>query len=102
MVPQALHEHGPTQATKDHCLIRSATSPKTNVRKILDTTPSPLNPGDDLHRAPRFVTNVAINCETSCETCALKGRRTRRGSPDAYALTVSTDFVMEALGLKMI
>ena len=38
MVHQALHEHGSTEATKDDRLTRLATNPKTNVRKILDTT----------------------------------------------------------------
>ena len=36
---KALHEHGPTQAAEDDSLTRSATNPKPNVRKILDTTP---------------------------------------------------------------
>ena len=55
-------------------------------RQLLLKRPVPptLNPGDDLHRAPRFVTNVAINCEVRCETCALTRRRARRGSPDAH------------------
>ena len=69
MVDQALHEHEPAHAAEDHSLTGSATNPKPNVRKILDTTRSlSLKTAFTIH----LIKVVQINLETDRVTNRVK------------------------------